>query len=117
MSRLDISRNLATTSQQDLPSAIDMVLDALIDQWNGTPQIYPVNFGQLQPVGVQQGDLLVGYNQNGNPQFSFFDGNTNANLSQDTVTGYMGFVPPSSGVGIPTTTQFPQDGQWGYYTD
>lgn len=117
MSRLEISRNLATTTPDDLPSVIDSYLNAIIDQWNGSPQVYQTSTAQALPQGIQAGDLLVGFNSNNNPQFSFFTGNSIANLSQDTVTGYMKFLPPSSAAGAPTTTQFPDDGHWGFYID
>lgn len=120
MSQLDDSA-LAVLSQlppEQSASMTTLQMQSIVDQINGQPQVYPVLSPSIPlPSGMNPGDVTVGFNSNNNPQIGIFNGQTVAPISQDQTIQAIGFLGPISGSGLPTTTQIPEAGQWGFYTD
>jgi hypothetical protein len=120
MSQLDDSALavLSTLPPEQAQAMTTLQIQNMVDQLNGNPQVYPaLDPNSPLPSGLNVGDFLVGFNQNNNPQVQIYNGNGVSTISQDATIAAIGFVGPISGVGLPTTAQLPNPGQFGFYTD
>jgi hypothetical protein len=116
MSLIDLGTPFSIINAQDIPAAVDFAFNTLQDQLNGQPQLNAVSTTSPLPQ-TNPGDVNIGLNANGNLEVSQDIGNGLTPFSQDTVQSFLQFTPPTTGTGLPTSTQFPTSGSWGFYTD
>lgn len=117
MSQIDLNFDLTQITPENMPFVLTGALNSLSDQLNSDPQLYAVSPTAQQPT-TNAGDILIGLNANGNINIRQDSGSGYIDLSQDTITQAIQFNGQNlSGSGIPTTDQFPNNGDWGFYTD
>lgn len=110
---IDLNYDFSSQSPEEVQPLLDSVLASLENQLNAAPTIYSTP----QADGIKQGDIILGSTPTGNPQIGIFNGKQTQNISQDSIVASMGFVGSLEASGSPTTTQFPIDGNWGFYKD